>query len=67
MESGKRVLGISAASRKAQCSEGTMRSAEARGIVRPERDSAGRRLYDDEDVARMRAYLRELRSRKARR
>jgi DNA-binding transcriptional MerR regulator len=49
--------GISTAAREARCGEGTMRALDRRGIVSPIRDSAGRRLFGDEDVAAAREYL----------
>lgn len=35
----------------------TLRALERRGIVTPKRDSTGRRIFDDEDIKKIRAYL----------
>lgn len=44
------LFGISAAARAAGCSEVMLRAFERRGVVRPMRDSAGRRLYTPADI-----------------
>jgi DNA-binding transcriptional MerR regulator len=49
--------GISTAAREAGCGEGTMRSLDKRKIIHPIRDSAGRRLFGDDDVEAAREYL----------
>jgi DNA-binding transcriptional MerR regulator len=46
------LRGISQAAREVGCAEGTLRSNDAK--IRPLRDSAGRRLYTDEHIARAR-------------
>jgi DNA-binding transcriptional MerR regulator len=49
--------GISAAARAAECAEATLRELERRGVVHPIRDSAGRRLFDDNDIEAARRHL----------
>jgi DNA-binding transcriptional MerR regulator len=49
--------GISAAARLSECAEATLRDYERRGIVHPIRDSAGRRLFGDDDIAAARRHL----------
>jgi hypothetical protein len=56
-KSSAKTMGVSTAARKAECAEGMMRSLDKRGIVHPIRDSAGRRLFGDDDVAAAREYL----------
>lgn len=51
------LLGISAAAHKVGCAEGTLRSLDKRGIIKPIRDSAGRRLFSMKDVDAARKYL----------
>lgn len=35
----------------------TIRSLEGKGIVKPERDSTGRRLYKESDIKKIKDYL----------
>jgi DNA-binding transcriptional MerR regulator len=49
--------GISAAAREVPCAENTLRELDRRGIVKPMRDSAGRRLFGDSDIRAARAYF----------
>jgi len=48
--------GISAAVRQVPCAEITLRNYERKGIVNPERDSAGRRLFSDADIKAAQKY-----------
>lgn len=50
-------MGISGAAQACGCAEGTLRRLEARGIIHPTRDSAGRRLFTEADIAAARAHL----------
>jgi DNA-binding transcriptional MerR regulator len=50
-------LGISAAARLSGCAENTLRELERRGVVHPIRDSAGRRLFGNDDIAAARRHL----------
>ncbi len=59
------LRGISAAARELEVSEGTMRSLEKRGLIRPIRDTANRRLYSDADMRAARESLRRYQVRKA--
>jgi DNA-binding transcriptional MerR regulator len=53
---GQRILrGISGAAREVPCAEGTLRAHD--DVIQPLRDSAGRRLYDDEHIQRAREVL----------
>jgi DNA-binding transcriptional MerR regulator len=49
--------GISGAARKVPCAEGTLRSLERRQVIQPIRDSAGRRLFSEDDIKLARDYL----------
>lgn len=49
--------GISGAAAACKCAEKTLRRLEIRGIVRPVRDDAGRRLFSETDIDVVRAYL----------
>ena len=40
-----------------RCSEGALRRLERLGVVHPARDSWGRRLFGDDDVAAARRHL----------
>lgn len=40
-----------------KCSEGTLRNLERQGIVKPTRDTWGRRLFGTDDVEAARRYL----------
>ena len=46
---------IGPAARRVDRSEGTLRDWERRGLIKPIRDSLGRRLYTDADIEMMRA------------
>jgi DNA-binding transcriptional MerR regulator len=63
MTDGLKDKGISRAAREAECAEGTLRRLEKRGVINPLRDSGGRRLFSNDDVAAARAYLANQRSR----
>jgi hypothetical protein len=39
------------------CSEGAMRRLDRLGVVKPNRDPWGRRLFGDDDIAAARKYL----------
>jgi DNA-binding transcriptional MerR regulator len=54
--------GISAAAGKVPCAEGTLRRLDRRGIIHPMRDSAGRRLFGENDIAAARDYLARARA-----
>lgn len=45
-----KLMLISEAARKVPCSTATLRKYDARGIVKPEIDSLGRRMFDEMDV-----------------
>jgi hypothetical protein len=49
--------GIAHAARGVPCSEGTMRRLDSLGVVHPERDPWGRRLFGEDDVEAARKYL----------
>ena len=49
--------GISSAARQVPCAEGTLRGMEARGLLKPQRDTAGRRLFTDADIAAARELI----------
>jgi DNA-binding transcriptional MerR regulator len=49
--------GISSAARHIGCAEDTVRDLDRRGIIKPRRDSAGRRQLTDKDIETARAYL----------
>jgi DNA-binding transcriptional MerR regulator len=49
--------GISAAARKAGVAGVTLQDYDRRGIIHPQRDSAGQRLFTDTDIARVREYV----------
>jgi hypothetical protein len=55
------LRGVSDAARAVGCAEQTMRSLERRGVIRPLRDSAGRRLFSESDVAAARSYIEKKR------
>jgi hypothetical protein len=57
MNQAKKLKGISQAAREVGCAEATLRRLEVRKIVHPVRDSGGRRLFGDDDVAAARAHL----------
>ncbi|MCC6197226.1 MAG: hypothetical protein IT518_22450 [Burkholderiales bacterium] len=50
--------GTSAAARQVPCAENTMRMLERRKVVRPIRDSGGRRLFGPSDIRAAREYLK---------
>lgn len=49
-------LGISEAARQVGVAENTLRTYEKRGVIAPLRDSAGRRLFRQDDIERAREY-----------
>jgi DNA-binding transcriptional MerR regulator len=49
--------GISSAARQIGCAEDTVRQLDKRGVIKPIRDSGGRRLLSDADIAAAREYL----------
>jgi DNA-binding transcriptional MerR regulator len=51
-----RFRGKSQAAREVPCSEGSLLRYEKIGIIAPERDSAGRRLFTSEDIEKIREY-----------
>lgn len=51
-----KLLTISEAARRCGVAEGTLRLYDARGIVHPVRDSAGRRLFSENDVQAAQIY-----------
>lgn len=51
------IFGISAAARAVPCAEGTLRALDRRGIITPRRDSAGRRLFTQDDINAARSHL----------
>ena len=53
----KGLHGVSAAARALLCTENTVRALDKRGVIRPQRDSAGRRQLTDEDLTLARVYL----------
>jgi DNA-binding transcriptional MerR regulator len=50
--------GISAAAQAVPCAENTLRVLDRKGIVKPIRDSAGRRLFGQEDILAAREHMR---------
>lgn len=52
-----RLRGISTAAREVGCAEATLRALEARGVLNPERDSTGKRLFDDVQIELARRHL----------
>ena len=61
----EKVFGTSGAAAEIPCAEGTLRSAERRGLIAPVRDSANRRLYTEKEIRIVRDYLAKLRNRAA--
>jgi DNA-binding transcriptional MerR regulator len=55
----RKDLGTAQAARLVPCSEGALRRLDRQGIVRPNRDPWGRRLFGPEDVESARRYLRQ--------
>ena len=53
------------AARGEKCSEDTMRRLHQIGVVKPERDRWGKRMFGDDDVAAAREYLASRRSKSA--
>ena len=51
------LRGVSDAARAAGCAEQTLRAMEARGVIAPMRDSKGRRLFTESDIAEARTHL----------
>lgn len=58
-----RFWGKSDAARKVPCSETTLLNYERRGLLAPERDSTGRRLYTEADIAIARQLRQQARNR----
>lgn len=50
------VLTVSALAKLADCRESYVRFLEKRGVLSPEKDSTGRRLYSASDAERIRAH-----------
>jgi DNA-binding transcriptional MerR regulator len=57
----RKELGISQAARQVPCAEGTLRRLDRQGVVRPNRDPWGRRLFGDDDIEAARRHLSEQR------
>lgn len=55
----RKEFGISEAARQVPCAEGTLRRLDHKGIVRPNRDPWGRRLFGADDIAAARKFLEE--------
>jgi DNA-binding transcriptional MerR regulator len=55
----RKDLGTAQAARQVPCPEGTLRRLDKRGIVRPNRDPWGRRLFGPDDVEAARKYLQQ--------
>jgi DNA-binding transcriptional MerR regulator len=53
----RKDLGISEAARQVPCAEGTLRRLDRQGVVRPNRDPWGRRLFGLDDVEAARKHL----------
>ena len=53
----EQLHGISGAARRVGCAEDTLRALERRGLVRPLRDDAGRRLFTLADIEAARKHL----------
>lgn len=53
--------GISGAARKVECAEGTLRGLD--WLLKPMRDSAGRRLYTAENIEAARQHLARAKNR----
>jgi len=54
-------MGIAQAAPKVPCPEGTLRRLDRLGVVRPARDTWGRRLFGEDDVAAAREFLAQRR------
>ena len=50
------LYGISEAARQVGVAERTLRDYDKRGIVKPTRDSAGKRLFSKTDIQRAKTY-----------
>jgi DNA-binding transcriptional MerR regulator len=57
--------GISSAARQIGCAEDTVRRLDKRGVIKPIRDSAGRRQLSDADIEAARQYLAGQRARQS--
>jgi DNA-binding transcriptional MerR regulator len=57
--------GIAEAAPLVPCSEGALRRLEQKGIVHPERDPWGRRLFGDDDIKAAQKYRASLGERPA--
>lgn len=55
----KKVVLIGSACRETGLCPDTIRGLELKGIVLPQRDDSGRRLYCQEDIKRIKRYLIE--------
>ena len=55
---------ISSAAHEVGVTPVTLRAYEARGVIVPERDSSGRRLYSDQDIEAARLFREQLRQRR---
>lgn len=53
----RKEFGIAETARQVPCPEGTLRRLDQKGIVRPNRDPWGRRLFGPDDVEAARRYL----------
>lgn len=63
MSEADEVLSIGAAARAAgNLSIDTLRGYERRGLLKPKRDSTGRRIYGPKDVARAKALYAEFKA-----
>lgn len=56
------LIGISEAARRIGCCEDTLRDYDKKGIVQPARDSAGRRIFSEDDLKAARQYREQARS-----
>jgi DNA-binding transcriptional MerR regulator len=53
----RKELGIAEAARQVPCAEGTLRRLDRQGVVRPNRDPWGRRLFGNDDIEAARQHL----------
>jgi hypothetical protein len=58
----RKDLGIAQAARQVPCAEGTLRRLDRQGVVRPNRDPWGRRLFGPDDVEAARKHLQAQRA-----
>lgn len=59
------LLTVSALALRAGCPESYVRTADRVGVVKAERDSAGRRLFREADVDRLKRHLESKRAGRA--